>query len=97
MYNSDDDSDDANETECLLMAFRYQREEIQVYKNTIEKIEHLLLLRNDPLVKDEILLLIKETKKTQAYMEKVARHVVAEAELLIVEHDKKIKRRLTGS
>lgn len=97
MDNNTDDFDDENETECLLMAFRHQREEIQGYKNVIEKIENLLLFRKDPLVKDEILLLIKEIKKTQAYMEKVARHVVAEAELLIVEQDKKIIRRLTGS
>lgn len=76
MNDSDNDFDDV--TECLLKTFRFQREEIQVYNNALEKIEHLLLLRSDASIKDEIQLLIKETKKTQAYMAKVARPMVTE-------------------
>lgn len=87
MTDSIDDLD--YRTECLLKTFRFQREEIQVYKNAMEKIEHLLLLRSDTSIKDEIQLLIKETKKTQTYMEKIARPVVAEVELFLAEHDKK--------
>lgn len=83
MNDSDDDFDDG--TECLLKTFRLQREEIQVYKNALEKIEHLLLLRSDASIKDEIRVLIKETKKTQAYLQKVARPVVTEVELLLAE------------